>query len=32
MAFTVFGIEALQNLIEIYKADPGVLRRSTEPL
>lgn len=32
MAFTDFGIETLQNLIEIYKEDPGLLRRSTDPL
>jgi hypothetical protein len=32
MAFTDFGIETLQNLIEIYKADPDLLKRSTDPL
>jgi hypothetical protein len=31
MAFTDFGIETLQNLIEIYKADPDLLKRSTDP-
>ena len=32
MAFTDFGIETLQNLIQIYKEDPGLLKRSTDPL
>jgi hypothetical protein len=32
MAFTDFGIETLQNLIEIYKEDPDLLKRSTNPL
>jgi len=32
MAFTDFGSETLQNLIEIYKADPDLLKRSTDPL
>ncbi len=32
MAFTDFGIETLQNLIEIYKEDPDLLKRSTDPL
>ena len=31
MAFTDFGIETLTGIIEIYKADPQLLRRSTEP-
>jgi hypothetical protein len=31
MAFTDFGIETLQNLIEIYKAAPDLLKRSTDP-
>jgi hypothetical protein len=31
MAFTDFGIEALTGIIEIYKADPQLLRRSSEP-
>ena len=31
MAFTDFGIETLTGLIEIYKADPGLLKRSSDP-
>ncbi len=31
MAFTDFGIETLTGIINIYKADPQLLRRSTEP-
>ena len=31
-AFTDFGIETLQNLIEIYKEEPNLLKRSTDPL
>jgi hypothetical protein len=31
MAFTDFGIETLISLIEIYKANPQLLKRSTEP-
>ncbi len=31
MAFTDFGIETLQNLIQIYKEDPDLLKRSTNP-
>ena len=31
MAFTEFGIETLAGIIEIYKADPQLLKRSTEP-
>jgi len=31
MAFTDYGIETLQGLIEIHKANPDLLRRSTEP-
>jgi hypothetical protein len=31
MAFTDFGIETLTGIIEIYKADPQLLKRSTEP-
>jgi len=31
MAFTDFGIEALTGLVEIYKASPQLLKRSTEP-
>ena len=30
MAFTDFGIETLTSLIEIYKADPDLLKRSTD--
>ena len=32
MAFTDFGIETLQGLIEIHKANPDLLKRSTDPL
>lgn len=31
MAFTDFGIETLTGLIHIYKADPQLLKRSTDP-
>jgi hypothetical protein len=31
MAFTDFGIETLTGLIEIYKADPQLLTRSSDP-
>jgi len=31
MAFTDFGIETLTGLIEIYKADPQLLKRSSDP-
>ncbi len=31
MAFTDFGIETLTGIIEIYKADLGLLKRSTGP-
>jgi hypothetical protein len=31
MAFTDFGIETLSGLIEIYKADPQLLKRSSDP-
>jgi hypothetical protein len=31
MAFTDFGIETLTGLIEIYTADPDLLKRSTDP-
>lgn len=31
MAFTDFGIETLTGLIEIYRADPRLLKRSTDP-
>ena len=31
MAFTDFGIETLTGLIEIYKADPDLLMRSSDP-
>jgi hypothetical protein len=31
MAFTDFGIETLTGLIEIYKADPDLLTRSSDP-
>jgi hypothetical protein len=31
MAFTDFGIDILTGLIEIYKADPDLLKRSTDP-
>lgn len=32
MAFTDFGIETLIGLIEIYKDDPNLLKRSADPL
>jgi hypothetical protein len=32
MAFTDFGIETLQGLIEIHKENPHFLKRSTDPL
>jgi hypothetical protein len=31
MAFTDFGVETLTGLIEIYKADPDLLMRSSDP-
>ena len=31
MAFTDFGIETLTDLIKIYKADPHLLKRSSDP-
>ena len=31
MAFTDFGIETLTGIIEIHKADPDLLKRSTGP-
>jgi hypothetical protein len=31
MAFTDFGIETLTGIIEIYNANPQLLKRSTEP-
>ena len=31
MAFTDFGIETLTDLIEIHKADPDLLKRSSDP-
>ena len=31
MAFTDFGIETLVGLIEIHKADPELLKRSSDP-
>jgi hypothetical protein len=31
MAFTDFGIETLNGLVEIYKANPDLLRRSDDP-
>jgi hypothetical protein len=31
MAFTDFGIETLTGLIEIYKANPDLLKRSSDP-
>ena len=31
MAFTDFGIETLTGLIKIYKADPDLLKRSSDP-
>jgi hypothetical protein len=30
MAFTDFGIETLTGLVEIFKADPDLLKRSTD--
>jgi hypothetical protein len=30
MAFTDFGIETLEGLIEIHKANPDMLKRSTD--
>ena len=31
MAFTDFGIETLTGIIQIYKADPDLLKRSIDP-
>jgi hypothetical protein len=31
MAFTDFGIETLPGLIEIHKANPDLLKRSSDP-
>ncbi|MBV8056986.1 MAG: hypothetical protein JO071_17325 [Deltaproteobacteria bacterium] len=31
VAFTDFGIETLTGLIEIYRADPDLLKRSSDP-
>ena len=31
IAFTDFGIETLSGLFEIYKADPHLLKRSSDP-
>jgi hypothetical protein len=31
MAFTDFGIETLTGLIEIHKANPDLLKRSSDP-
>ena len=31
MAFTDFGIDTLTGIVEIYKADPHLLKRSTDP-
>jgi len=31
MAFTDFGIETRTGLIDIYKADPDLLKRSSKP-
>lgn len=31
MAFSDFGIENLQELIAIHKADPGLLKRAEQP-
>ena len=31
MAFTDFGIETLTGIIEIYKANPDLLKRSIDP-
>jgi len=30
MAFTDFGIDTLTGIIRIYKADPDLLKRSTD--
>ena len=30
-AFTQFGVDNLAELVKIYKADPGLLRRYTSP-
>ena len=30
-AFTQFGVDNLAELVNIYKADPGLLRRYTSP-
>lgn len=31
MAFTDFGIETLTGIVEIYKANPSLLRRAADP-
>ena len=31
MAFTDFGIETLTGIVEIYKANSDLLKRSTDP-
>jgi hypothetical protein len=31
MAFTDIGLETLDDLIKIYKANPELLKRSTDP-
>jgi hypothetical protein len=31
MAFTDFGVETLTGIIEIYKADPDLLKRPSDP-
>jgi hypothetical protein len=31
LAFTDFDIETLTNLVELYKADPDLLKRSSDP-
>ena len=31
MAFTDFGIETLTELVQIFKDDPHLLKRSTDP-
>ena len=31
MAFTDFGIDTLTGLVQIYKVDPDLLKRSTRP-
>ncbi len=31
MAFTDFGIETLTGIVEIYKANPSLLKRATDP-